>query len=170
MNVMMIAKSARRWPLWLVVCGLMLAATTVARAENCPWLNAATAEGILGGSVTMSVTHPSATAVSCDFSRNGSGAVASLRIDVTTPVDAIASFAKAAAQCGAAPRKLTGVGNEAVGCTLPESTSMTEQTVGRVRERIFVLRWTHLSNASLSAEARLDAIQGVAEAVAGSMF
>ena len=153
-----------------MVCGLILAAATTARAENCPRLNAATAEGLLGGSVTMSVTRPSETAESCNFSRNGSAAVASLHIDVTTPGDASAAFATTAAQCGTGARKLTGVGNEAVACTLPEATSTIEQVVGRVRGRIFILRWTHISNGPPSAEARSEALQGVAEAVAGSMF
>jgi len=148
----------------------MLAATTVAQAENCPRLNAATAEGLLGGTVTMSVTHPGGTGESCEFLRTGSDAVASLHIDVTTPEDAVAAFAKSAAQCGAGTRKLIGVGNEAVACTLANSKFTTEEVVGRVRGRIFVLRWTHASNAPPSAEARLEAIQGVAEAVAGSMF
>lgn len=168
MNVMRIAKSTRQWLLWTIACGVLLVATTAVHAENCPWLNAATAEGVLGVPVTMLVTHPNATAVSCDFSRSGTGA--SLRIDVTTPEDAAAAFAKAAAKCGTEKRKLIGVGNEAVGCTLPESSSTVEHVVGRVRGRIFVLHWTRMSNTPQSSEAPVDTIQGVAEAVAGSMF
>jgi len=167
MTVRRMTRSVRPWAM---MCGLVLASMAVAHAENCPRLNAATAEGLLGGPVTMSVTHPSETAESCVFARNGTGAFASLHIDVTTPGDAAAAFATTAAQCGANPRKLTGVGNEAVGCTLSGATSTTEQVVGRVRGRIFVLRWIHVSNVPTSVEARQEAFQGLAEAVAGSMF
>ena len=98
----------------------------IAAAESrCPWLNAATAAGVLGGSVEMSVT-----STSCEFSRAG----AVLRIEVT-------AASTPAARCGPDSEPLKGIGNQAYSCEYKGKPGwIAEQVVGTVRDQAFVVR------------------------------
>jgi hypothetical protein len=69
--------------LW-VVFGLLMIAAASGRAENCPWLNAATAGGALGGTVTVKLAHTSPEDVTCEFTLRRGSDVATLEIAVHT--------------------------------------------------------------------------------------
>ena len=66
--------AALSWPL---SCGA---------AEICPWLNAATAAGIIDGAVDVTVTHTNANAddATCKFTMQPQFPVRELRIEVLT--------------------------------------------------------------------------------------
>jgi hypothetical protein len=150
------------------------------QAESCPWLNAATAGGVLGGEVSMSVTHTPADQAdqpngspgdaTCEFKLTH--ATGSLKIAVHTMQAHAKEFPAYLAKCGATPRKLVGVGNEAVACSLPNgSAGTTEQVVSRIRQRVFILSWSMPADESGSSkEAVRDKLQNAAEQIAGSMF
>jgi hypothetical protein len=142
------------------ICVLLLALSSIARAaEICPWLNAATAGGVLGGAVTdvtVKLTEGSADG-SCEFVRHDSPRAAVLRIEVETLRDPAKDFAAFAARCHAAGTPLKAIGNEAIACT-DESAQIV---VGRVRDRAFVLR--------ITTGGREKARQ-IAEQVAGILF
>jgi replicative DNA helicase len=74
--------------------------------------------------------------------------------------------------CGASPRKLVGVGNEAVACSLPNgSAGTTEQVVARIRQRVFILSWSMpVAEANSGKETVRDTLQNTAEQIAGSLF
>jgi hypothetical protein len=128
---------------------LILLIAAAGRAEDaCPFLNAATAAGVLGGEVT---THISGDI--CVFARNSS----ELRIEVK-----IVSFLYKP-NCSPSPTSLRSIGNEALACESDHS----EQIAGRVRDRAFFVRLTsnNIARAVLSEKTLL-----VAEQVAGILF
>ena len=137
---------------------LLLACLCIASpaADRCPWMNAATAGGLLGGEVTFQVTHPSAIAddASCAFERKQGDAVSTLKIEVTTMQSAKSDFRSYLAQCPSGTR-LTAIGNEAVQCGAT--------VVGRVRDRAFVVRVSNTDDAPEKA-------RKAAEHVAGTLF
>jgi hypothetical protein len=128
---------------------LLLFIAAAGRAENsCPFLNAATADGVLGGEVASHVSGDT-----CIFTRNSS----ELRIEVQTvrlPYKP---------NCSPSPTPLNAIGNEAVACEKPGS----DQVAGRVRDRAFYVR---LTSNDLSRTALREKARSVAEQVAGILF
>jgi hypothetical protein len=154
---------------------LCLLLAPLCRAENCAWLNAATAGGLLGGDVTMKVTHTSAADTTCEFTLKRAGVAATLEIAVHTMSMASHDYPAYVALCGSTTMPLRAVGNEAVECSLkPTPERRSEQIVSRVRDRVFLLKWTmpasDSSASSLSRDELHDRIRNVAEQVAGSLF
>ena len=121
--------------------------------ESCPWLNAATAGGVLGGEVTSHIDGNI-----CVFTHNSS----QLRIEVQ------AVNLPYKASCEPNPTPLKAIGNEGLACSVDDkSGSISEQVVGRVRDRAFFIRLTsnNIARAALREKAR-----SVAEQVAGILF
>lgn len=139
---------------------LMLAMSLVAgAAQVCPWLNAATAGGVLGGAVTdvtVKLAEGSGDG-SCEFVRHDGARAPALRIEVETLRDPTKDFAAFAARCHSAGTPLKAIGNEAIACT----DDGAQQVVGRVRDRAFALR--------ISTGGREKARQ-IAEQIAGILF
>lgn len=157
--------------LFKLICyiGVLLPAT--AHAENCPWLNAATAGGVLGGDVTMSVSHADAKSTACEFVRQSGSAISSLQISVSTLSGPFAEYLSHTAKCETNAIKLIGVGNEASACVVQGTKgTIAEQVVGRVRDRAFVIRWTLSADAARTSQTTAETLQALTEAVAGSMF
>ncbi len=163
--------------------------------ETCLWLNAATAGGVLGGAVTATVSHPkallpkaqtanaksSAGPLSADpevagYAGNGMDdadcaffrqppAAGALHIAVRTMTASPKEFASYKLGCGPHAVPITAIGNEAFACTLNHS----EQVIGRVRERAFILRLSIADPSMTPAQLRENA-QKAAEIVAGNLF
>jgi hypothetical protein len=156
--------------------------------ESCLWLNAATAGGILGGAVSATVSqanahtpklsaNPSVTGYAgngmddsdCSFVRQPPSA-GSLRIEVRTMSKPAREFASYTARCGPHAVPLQAIGNEAFACDRKEkSGQLSEQVVGRVRERSFVVRLS-MNDASITRSLLREKAQKVAEIVAGNLF
>ena len=138
----------------IVVCWQAMAA-----AENrCPWLNAATAGGVLGGAVQATVT-----TTSCEFVRQNGAHVAALRIEV-------AAVSAPHAQCASGAAPLKAIGNEAVACSYEGKQGwIAEQVVGRVRDQGFLVRISTNGRSSTAKDLREKA-RTVAEQVAGILF
>ena len=157
--------------LWIVGLAVLIPAPSAAEL-NCPYLNAATAEGILGGAVTMSVAGIEDNGY-CEFIRKD-GHHSTLRIEVSTMKNPAVEFTSYAARCGRDGVPVHALGNEAVTCSVPNAApGVSEQVVGRVRDRAFVVRIGAPAVAGdPSAERnawRLKALK-VAEQVAGNLF
>lgn len=145
--------------------------------QSCPWLNAATAGGFLGGDATAAIK-PSAkntTDFTCTFLHHKGNVTATLRIEVDTLAEPMAehphdAFELKAAQCGKTASSLTVVGNEAMICEKRTKTgALAEHVVGRVRDRIFLLDIS--SNTPHIKEADLhDKAEQISEQVAGILF
>lgn len=133
-------------------------------AEGCPWLNAATASGVLGSAVTVAVAHENANRddAACIFA-SASGA---LRISVQTVETPRSEFTSHAESCGANTTPLKAIGNEAVVC---DPDNFSAQAIGRVRNRIFTILIT-TTNVSAGAAALREKARSLAEQVAGNLF
>jgi hypothetical protein len=181
--------------MWLAASVLAIAAEFLApghcRAQaKCVWLNAATAAGVLGGAVQMTVTaapdadkqtgqegypapdqrfgRPDAL---CEFTRNVDSKVYSLRIDVKSMTDPAKQFPEFLALCKGTTAALKGIGNEAVQCVMKSDAGMAhEQVIARVRERAFVLTIVRAASPVANGDALRDDTRNMAEQVAGSLF
>ena len=185
----------RAW--WLAIPILMsvvalLAPERCAAQAKCPWLNAATAAGVLGGEVQMAVTAPAepgpvkgvGTAmyadqlrmdrfdVTCDFTRKVESGTDTLRIVVKTMSDQAKDFPTFLALCGGPTVALKGIGNQAIQCVIKNDGSKAQQQViARVRDRAFVLTITRPATEPGAAGDELrDDTRNTAEQIAGSLF
>jgi hypothetical protein len=137
-------------------------------AEPCPWLNAATAGGVLGGPITRAPTRraPAGDDRSCEFIRQDGSLLFELRIEVETMSSAAKDFASYAARCHTAAVPLKAIGNEALACS---DGQLAEQVVGRVRDRVFLIR-IGTNDRSAQPTALREKARQVAEQVAGILF
>lgn len=127
---------------------LLLTAAFARGQQPCPYLNSATAAGVLGGEVTSQVNGDI-----CLFTHNSS----QLGIQVQTinlPYNP---------NCAPNPVPLNAIGNQAVACDGEGS----EEVAGRVRERAFFVR---LTSNSFTRAALRDKTRSVAEQVAGILY
>jgi hypothetical protein len=158
------------------LCALLVLLPVLAQAaETCPWLNAATAGGVLGGTVTTTVTHENANRddAVCAFALARGEPGAKLRIDVRTMDPPRSEYTSRAAECGSNPAPLKAIGNEAVVCSPDEGPGgrRSALVVGRVRNRIFtILISTTNSSSSETPDLLREKARAVAEQVAGNLF
>ncbi len=157
--------------LWLraVLLGAFAGALGFGAEATCPFINTATASGILGGKVQVSVVPGPANSgdAVCEFAREG-GTASVLRIQVKTMAHWRAEFPPFLAQCGPDPMALRGIGNEAEGCAGTQDGKPYYQIFSRVRERSILVRVTAAdpkAGTLLREQARK-----VGEAVAGFIF
>jgi hypothetical protein len=156
----------------ILVSFLLIVPAARAATQPCPWLNAATAVGVLDGPVTVSVTvsDQDSTDASCEFTNKTDHAVRTLRIKVETMKDIVHDFPRYLAKCGPDAKSLRAIGNEAIVCCLPQRNSqVAEQVVSRVRDRAFVVDVRSSGSAS-ERDAIRDKAQKIAEQVAGFLF
>jgi len=137
-------------------------------AEPCPWLNAATAGGVLGGPITRAPTRraPAGDDRSCEFIRQDGSLLFELRIEVETTPSAAKDFSAYAARCHSAAVPLKAIGNQALACS---DGQLAEQVVGRVRDRVFLIR-IGTNDRSAQPTTLRDKARKVAEQVAGILF
>ena len=106
----------------------------------------------------------------CVFFRQAGPIPGELRIDVRTMSEPGKEFAAYAARCGAHPVPLKAIGNEAAACAFYDKAGqLSEQVVGRVRDRSFVVRLS-MGDSSLSENAVREKARKAAEQVAGNLF
>jgi hypothetical protein len=140
---------------------------------KCRWINEATAQGILGGPVTVTATISDQSEGVCEFTRKQESVTHQLRIAVNLMTDIPKQFPAYRAKCPAGSSPLRAIGNEAVSCSLHESGDhFSERVVGRVRDQAFVITVTSTAkdDASMSPELRREKANLVAEMVAGILF
>jgi len=177
---------------WVTAVWLFVAIPCSAESR-CPWLNAATAAGVLGGEVQMTVSQPVdpgpvkgvGTAmypdqlrmdrfdVTCEFHRKTDSADYSLHIVVKTMNDFSKEFPAFLAQCTGTTTALRGIGNEAVQCAMKNDSDMLhEQVIARVRDRAFVLTISRARGPQAAADGNplSNETRNTAEQIAGSLF
>jgi hypothetical protein len=134
---------------------LFLLSVCVLQAEEaCPWINAATAAGLLDGEVT---SHYDGS--TCLFTHASSQLLIKVQT-VGLPYRL---------NCQPNPTPLKAIGNEAVACGNTDSNNAQkmEQVAGRVRESVFLIKL--LSN-DIPRAALREKARSVAEQVAGNLF
>lgn len=157
-----------------LLLGLGLLAPAVCHAQaKCPWINEATARGILGGGVTVTANVNNQGASVCNFSRQQGGVTHELRISVDLMTDIPKEFSVYLAQCPPKSASLRAIGNDAVICSIRgKEHGHAEKVVGRVRNQAFVVTVSSSAqdDPSMTSEMRREKANLIAEMVAGSLF
>ena len=165
--------------LWPALIGLMIFLPFLCHAENdCPWINTATASGVLGGVVSEFVEKVSPGTTVCKFHSERSNTSYDLQIEVAQMKAVGAEFPNYQARCNTEVTQLHAIGNEAEMCSTnngnPSNTIALygEKVIGRVRDRAFIVIVS--TSASDDPSMTLDALKekagSVAEQVAGALF
>jgi hypothetical protein len=143
------------------------------RAQSkCPWINEATAQGILGGAVTMKTNIKTNREGACEFLRRQGSVVYGLHISVHIMADITKQFPAYIAQCGPKPTPLPTIGNQAVRCNIQRKGQYTESVVGRVRDQAFIVSVSSSvqNDPLMTQETRREKVNLLAEQVAGILF
>jgi hypothetical protein len=152
---------------------LGLAANCQAK-NNCPWINEATASGLLGGDAVGEFTEPSAGQPAvCTITQTGAGFTRTLRIAVEVVPDTHARWQTAVQACGKSAAPLPAIGNEASICLLDNrKAGLAELVVGRVRDQLFTitLATTLKDDLILTRMTLKDKAFTASEQVAGNLF
>jgi hypothetical protein len=143
-------------------------------ANNCPWINEATASGILGGDAVGQFTEaaPGQTRV-CVFTQENAGFRHTLLVSVEVAADPHERLGMVAQICGSNAAPLKAIGNEAMTCSASDhSSAMGEHIVGRVRDQVFTitLSTTLKNDPVLTRDALKIRIFTAAEQVSGNLF
>ncbi len=144
---------------------LLLVPASLALAADCPWLNTATASGLLGGAAVLHYDGASdAESGVCDFMREaGKTVVADLRIEINAGHASHASLVADPRLRDARKKELRGMGNEA--WSVPASGG-GEWVIGRVRGTAFAIRARTGTDEKAAEAAALKA----GELVVGNLF
>lgn len=159
----------------LALAVLLLAIPVAARAaNNCPWLNEATAGGLLGGAAVGSFTDASmGKPAVCSFVEKEDNAMRELTITVEVNPDAHRKLDGMMHECGASGQLLQAIGNEAAVCAMDaKKKSVSERVVGRVRDQIFTITINSAvkDDMVLNTETMMTKIYTASEQVAGNLF
>lgn len=159
----------------LFLCAMLLLAHSAARAENnCPWMNEATASGLIGEDASgMAVAVPGKPAL-CTFAEHANKPMRTFQISVETAPDGHNQYlAVLWRACGSAFTPLSAIGNEAATCTRERHGNIIEAlAVGRVRDQIFtVTLGTSIKDDMVLTPAMLKMkIDIAAEQVSGNLY
>ena len=157
-----------------IVLALVLLVPAVSHAQSkCPWINEATAHGILGGAGNMNANVSDQGFGVCTFSRHQGSAVQELRIKVDLLTDVARQFPTYLEQCPAKSISLRAIGNEAVMCSVQAKDNQYEEiVVGRVRNQAFVVSVSSSVQAdpAMTQEMRSEKAKLLAEHVAGMLY
>jgi hypothetical protein len=154
---------------------LLYAPAAALAANNCPWMNEATASGLLGGNAVGTYTSSTANQPAlCTFTQSEGGVTRVLRITVDLAKDdPHAHLMKSEAECGPTQMPLKAIGNEAVACSVDEGTEGGgERAAGRVRDQVFeiLITTTRKDDPILTRDALRIRINTAAEQVSGNLF
>jgi hypothetical protein len=141
---------------------------------GCPWLNVATATGVLRSAEsgpTASLTQGGKPA--CDFTYRDATASRELKITVEQVKDAQQAMTAYQSRCASSATPLRGIGNEAVTCAVDsQGKSHGQQVIGVVRDQIFTV--TVITSAkndpAMPREALEEKSRNISEQVAGALF
>src|ERR1700730_4637005 len=139
---------------------------------GCPWLNVATASGVLRSSEsgTMATLSQGSREV-CSFVYHDGAASRELKITVEEVKDAGQATSAYKARCGAGASPLQAIGNEACAAEIKGQT-FGQQVIGRVRDQVFTVTITTSTrnDPSMSRDALEEKTRNIAEQVAGALF
>ena len=154
-----------------IACALCIPANA---SNACPWMNEATASGLLGDDVVGSYKGASSPGQpgTCTFTRGSGDAVRTLVIEIETAPDAAARMKSMQKGCSSDPSSLQAIGNEAIMCAVDRGSRQGELVVGRVRDQMFTIRISSSikSDPVLTRESLTSKISSAAEQIAGNLF
>ena len=141
---------------------------------GCPWLNVATASGVLRSSAdgTMA-TLSQGSKEACSFVYHDASASRELRISTEQVHDPNQAMTSYKARCSGEASPLKAIGNEAVMCAADSKREAAgEQVIGRVRDQIFTvtISTSARNDPSMSRDDLKEKTRNIAEQVAGALF
>lgn len=138
----------------------------------CPWINQATASGLVGKPMNAPVLSGSSPSIGCIFHAQKKSDLTALTISVVQMSDTTKDYAPFKAKCRMPGAPLAGVGNEAILCGADVAGTHAERVVGRVRDRAFVVtvRSSQRFKPPFSRAAIEDQAKAAAGQVAGILF
>lgn len=166
--------TSRRLSAALVSLYLLCLPMATKAANNCPWINEATASGLLGGDAVGAFTPATAGQPAvCTFTQQHSDATRILRITVQVASNPHQELETVAANCGVDLAPIQAVGNEAMACAVDgRKGAMGVRVVGRVRDQVFTI--------TISTSQKMDSVltrdvlkmnlATAAEQVSGNLF
>ena len=156
---------------FFALLGVSSLAATDPADEVCPWLNSATAGGVLGGSVSSNVTRSSRgdDDATCEYTHRNGHLTYVMHIEVITMKDVHGDMQSNFTPCGGNLTRLRSIGNEAVACSVNGKGGEAEQVISRVRDRAFVVR-VSTNDSSIKPSVIREQARNVAEQVAGNLF
>jgi hypothetical protein len=153
---------------------VLCAAPQAQGANNCPWLNEATASGLLGGdAVGMFTAANGRQPAVCTFTEQTEQGQRILRVTVEVAASPQARLADEERACGTNRSPLHAIGNEAIFCEEKgRRERLSDRAVGRVRDQIFTITiGTSVKDDKVLTRDVLSAkIYTASEEVAGSLF
>jgi hypothetical protein len=159
----------------LAIFALLASGPAICQVNTgCPWLNVATASGVLRSSESGPMaTLSQGSAAACSFDYHDATASRELRITVDQVKDPGRGLAAYTTQCSGATAPLQAIGNEAVACAVDtKGHTYGEQVIGRVRDQIFTVTMTTntQNDPSMPREALEEKTRNISEQVAGALF
>lgn len=143
-------------------------------ANDCPWLNEATASGLLGADAIGEFTAASAGQPAvCMFVQKDTAVTRTLRVTVEQTPDAHMQVASLMHACGPDAVPMQAIGNEAVTCAADDRKgALGARAVGRVRDQVFTITigTTLKGDSALTRDILKSRIYTAAEQVAGNLF
>lgn len=141
---------------------------------GCPWLNVATATGVLRSSERGPMaTLAEGSKAECDFTYHDATASRELKITVEEVKDARQAMTAYQGRCGSGVTPLRAIGNEAVTCAVnSKGKSYGQQVIGIVRDQIFTVTVTTSAkkDPAMPREALEEKSRNISEQVAGALF
>lgn len=139
---------------------------------SCPWLNRATAAGALGGLASETVQTIAAAGDACLFQYQKETTMYDLQIEVHEIGPSASDAMADPSRCLSQAISLKGIGNEATMCAVDFNSFHGERVVGRVRDKMFVVRLgsSMKKDSKMTSEVLQLNTRGIAEQVAGSLF
>ena len=166
---------AETWIRVAMATCLILLCSPCSAQSICPWLNTATASGVLGGTPTVQVDNPGGGSGTCLFRRQNETRTDILRIAVISaePMEKTQKEMKVyETNCTSSAAPLKAIGNEAILCISNTKASSGQLIVGRVRNNVFAVTIsTGTGNISKVIQDTLaQRAEEIARQVAGSLF
>lgn len=158
-----------------LLCLVLMCLPATAHAKNnCPWLNEATASGLLGGDAAGDFTEATTGQPAvCTFTQQAEGVTRTLRLTVEVATDPQARLTTVAQSCGSDAAPLKAIGNSAMVCSADERKGLLgERVVGRVRDQVFtiIIKTALKGDSTMTRDALKAHISTAAEQVAGNLF
>jgi hypothetical protein len=141
---------------------------------GCPWLNVATATGVLKTAENSPMaTLAKGSKPACDFTYHDATASRELKITVDEVPDTHQAMTAYKARCGSPATPLRAIGNEAVTCAVDcKGKGHGQQVIGVVRDQLFTV--TLITSArkdpAMPREAMQEKSRNISEQVAGALF
>ena len=153
-----------------MAAGLMLSAGMAHAQARCPWLNVATASGVLNGPASLEMRQPAPNETHCLFRRNDSELT--LEIVVKSQQDVSQGITAEQAACTSPVTRVQAIGNEALLCADDHKPTRGSEVIGRVRDSVFrvVIVTRARNDPALARDVLEQKARDTAEQVAGSLF